>query len=94
MKEIASGRVGVTAPQAALNWIARKAGVSSILMGARTVEQLADNLAATTWSLTDAEINHLDGVSAAPLRYPYYMHRDFSAGRNPPLPLLPPVPGN
>jgi aryl-alcohol dehydrogenase-like predicted oxidoreductase len=94
LKEIASGRAGVTASQVALNWIARKAGVSSILTGARTVEQLADNLAATTWSLTDTEIDHLDDVSAAPLRYPYNMHREFSAGRNPPLPLLPPVPGN
>ncbi|MGB8363129.1 MAG: aldo/keto reductase [Rhizomicrobium sp.] len=90
LEEIAIARPGATASQVALNWVARKAGVSSIIIGARTVEQLADNLKAATWSLDDAEIARLDEVSAVPLRYPYFMHRDFASGRNPAPGLLPP----
>ena len=89
--EIAATRPGATAGQVALNWVARKPGVSSIIIGARTSEQLADNLAAATWSLTDAEIARLDEASALPARYPYYMNRDFGQGRNPVAPLLPPI---
>jgi len=61
-------------------------------MGARTIDHLADNIAAATWSLSDAEIALLDKVSAIPLRYPYYMHREHTGGRNPSAPLLPPLP--
>ena len=89
--EIAKDHAGATAGQVALNWVARKPGVSSIILGARTSEQLADNLAAATWSLADAEIARLDEASALPARYPYYMHRDFGQGRNLRAPLLPPI---
>jgi aryl-alcohol dehydrogenase-like predicted oxidoreductase len=89
--EIAGARAGATASQVALNWVARKAGVSSIILGARTAEQLADNLGAASWSLSDAEIARLDEASHLPLRYPYYMQKDFGGGRNPNLPLLPPI---
>ena len=89
--EIAKDHPAATASQVALNWVVRKAGVSSIIIGARTNEQLADNLAAATWSLSDAEIARLDEASARPMRYPYYMNKDFGGGRNPDLPLLPPI---
>jgi hypothetical protein len=57
---------------------------------------LTDNLAAAEWSLSDEEIGRLDQASAVPIRYPYQMHRDFGAERNPvptllPSALLPPV---
>jgi aryl-alcohol dehydrogenase-like predicted oxidoreductase len=83
---------GTTGTQVALNWVARRAGVSSIIIGARTGTQLADNLAASTWSLNDEEIARLDEVSALPVRYPYSMHRLFAGDRNPVAPLLPPLP--
>lgn len=89
--DIAGGRPGTSAGQVALNWVARKPGVTSIIIGARTSEQLADNLAAATWSLTDAEIARLDEASATPMGYPYYMHRDFGQARNPAMSLWPPV---
>jgi diketogulonate reductase-like aldo/keto reductase len=88
-EEIAASRPGATASQVALDWIVRKAGVSSIIVGARTVDQLAGNLAAASWSLADEEIARLDAVSEVPLRYPYVMHRVFTHGRNPTSPLLP-----
>jgi aryl-alcohol dehydrogenase-like predicted oxidoreductase len=92
LDEIATAHPGATASQVALNWVARKAGVSSILIGARTTEQLQDNLAAASWSLDDSEIARLDAISAQPLPYPYDMHKNFGAARNPPLPLLPGIP--
>jgi aryl-alcohol dehydrogenase-like predicted oxidoreductase len=92
LAEIAQDHAGASISQVALNWIARKPGVSSIIIGARTGAQLADNLAAATWSLSNEEITRLDEASATPIRYPYQMHRDFGADRNPVHPLLPTVP--
>jgi len=46
--------------------------VTSLVVGARTEGQLADNLAAATLSLTDAEREQLDKASAPPLIYPYW----------------------
>lgn len=83
---------GASASQVALNWIARKAGISSIIIGARSAVQLADNLTAATWSLSDAEIARLDEASAVAPRYPYAMHQNFGGDRNPAAPLLPPLP--
>jgi aryl-alcohol dehydrogenase-like predicted oxidoreductase len=91
VEEIAESR-GVSLAQVALNWVVRRPGVSTILVGARTTEQLTDNLAAATWSLTDAEMAQLDKASARPPAYPYDMHRNFMADRNPPLPLQPALP--
>jgi aryl-alcohol dehydrogenase-like predicted oxidoreductase len=92
VEEIARG-IGVTASQVALNWVVRKAGVSSIIIGARTSAQLKDNLAAAAWSLSDAEMARLDEVSAVAPTYPYSMHRIYMGERNPIAPLLPPLPG-
>jgi aryl-alcohol dehydrogenase-like predicted oxidoreductase len=91
IEKIAATRDEASASQVALNWIARKASISSIIVGARTTAQLVDNLAAATWSLSDSEIAHLDEISAVPLPYPYHMHRDFMGDRNPVAGLLPPV---
>jgi aryl-alcohol dehydrogenase-like predicted oxidoreductase len=92
VEEIARSHTGASASQVALNWIARRAGVSSIIVGARTTAQLQDNLAAASWSLSDAEMTRLDESSALPLSYPYHMHRDFMGDRNPRAPWLPVVP--
>lgn len=89
LEEIARHRAGASLSQVALNWIARKPGVSSINVGARTIAQLTDNLAAAEWSLSDEDIRRLDGASAVPSRYPYQMQRDFAGERNPPAALLP-----
>jgi aryl-alcohol dehydrogenase-like predicted oxidoreductase len=91
LDEVASGRSGVSLAQVALNWVVRKAGVTSVILGARDEAQLADNLAAATWSLSDEEMARLDEASRPPPRYPYYMHLQAAAHRNPPLPLQPPA---
>lgn len=64
--------------QAALNWIRQKSYVPSIIVGARTPEQLADNLGAFEWELTEEEIEKLDEVSEPENLYPYRFIREFA----------------
>lgn len=82
---ILAARPEVTHSQVALNWLLKCPGVSTVLMGARTDEQLADNLAAANWSLTDAEMELLDRASQVPMQYPNSHHRMFTEERNPQL---------
>ncbi|MEH1129669.1 aldo/keto reductase [Micromonospora sp. CPCC 206061] len=63
---------GVSAAQVALAWLLGRPAVSTVVVGARTSEQLADNLAAADLVLTDDERRRLDEVSAQPLLYPYW----------------------
>jgi aryl-alcohol dehydrogenase-like predicted oxidoreductase len=63
---------GLSAAQVALAYLLGKPAVSSLVIGARTAEQLADNLAAASLTLTDTERRQLDEVSAPPLIYPYW----------------------
>lgn len=63
---------GVSAAQVALAWLLGRPAVSSVVVGARTSEQLADNMAAADLLLTDEERRRLDEVSAQPLLYPYW----------------------
>ncbi len=80
MANIAKTRA-VSVPQVALNWLRAKTGVASIIIGARNLTQLKDNLATATWELTPAEVEKLDEVSDSPLPYPYWHHAKWSGGR-------------
>lgn len=62
-----------TITQAALNYLLRKPAVSSVIIGARTPEQLADNLKTTSWEMTAEEVARLDALSAPPRVYPHWM---------------------
>jgi aryl-alcohol dehydrogenase-like predicted oxidoreductase len=72
---------GVSAAQVALAYTIGKPGVTSVIVGARTEEQLTDNLASAELSLTDDDIARLDEVSAEPLRYPHWHQAKTSADR-------------
>jgi aryl-alcohol dehydrogenase-like predicted oxidoreductase len=63
---------GVSAAQVALAYTLGKPAVTSVIIGARTDEQLADNLAAASLVLSDDDRAQLDRVSAPPLIYPYW----------------------
>src|SRR5690242_21236831 len=63
---------GVSAAQVALAYLLGRPAVTSLVVGARTGEQLADNLAAADLKLTDEERARLDAVSAPTLLYPYW----------------------
>ena len=75
--EIAEAR-GVSAAQVALAWTLGRPGIATVVVGARTEEQLADNLGAVDLTLEDDERARLDEVSAPRLMYPYW-HQAKSA---------------
>ena len=69
--ELAADR-GVNASHVALAWVAAKPGVTSVILGARSQEQLADNLASADLELTPEELDRLDEVSRPTFGdYPY-----------------------
>src|SRR5205823_11262720 len=72
---------GVSAAQVALAYTIGKPGVTSVIVGARTEEQLADNLASAELTLTDEEFAQLAEVSAQPLLYPYWHQANTSSDR-------------
>jgi aryl-alcohol dehydrogenase-like predicted oxidoreductase len=78
--EIAAAR-GVSPAQVALNWLLAKPGVTSLIVGARTLDQLADNLAAVDWDLEPAELARLDAVSAPRLPYPQWHQLLYNSAR-------------
>src|ERR1700691_5050570 len=63
---------GVSAAQVALAYTLGKTAVTSLVIGARTSEQLADNLAAASLALAESERELLDKISSPPLIYPYW----------------------
>jgi aryl-alcohol dehydrogenase-like predicted oxidoreductase len=67
---------GKSVPQIALNWVASRPTVSSVIIGARNEEQLRDNLKSVGWKLTPEQIAKLDAASAVTLAYPYW-HQQF-----------------
>ncbi len=83
--EIAAAHAGASPSQVALNWLLARPGVATVLVGARSDEQLADNLAAATWSLTTDEVTALDRASQTPMQYPNSHNRIYTEERNPQL---------
>ncbi|MFD2078180.1 Predicted oxidoreductase [Actinopolymorpha cephalotaxi] len=57
--------------QVSLRWVSQRPGVTAPIVGARTLEQLEDNLAAAGWSLTDEQMGRLNAVSEHRLPHPY-----------------------
>ncbi|HVQ93219.1 MAG TPA: aldo/keto reductase [Mycobacteriales bacterium] len=72
---------GVSAAQVALAYLLGRPAVTSLVIGARTSEQLEDNLAATDLTLTEADRKRLDEVSAPPLLYPYWHQAKTASDR-------------
>ena len=78
--EIGEGH-GVSAAQVALAWTLAKPAVTSLIVGARTEEQLADNLAAATLQLGEEEVSRLDAVSQVGLTYPHWHQANTGSDR-------------
>lgn len=66
-----SSETGRTPAQVALNWLLDAPGVTAPIIGARTRQQLDDNLGAVGWSLDPEHRARLDEASARPAPYPY-----------------------
>jgi aryl-alcohol dehydrogenase-like predicted oxidoreductase len=72
MRDIAKAH-RISVARIALAWLLHRPFVTSVIVGARNVEQLDDNLAATEVSLSEDELKRLDQVSALPPEYPGWM---------------------
>ena len=72
MREIANAH-GSSVARVALAWLLSRPVVTSVIIGAKTVAQLEDNLGAVSLKLTDDELARLDEVSKLPEEYPGWM---------------------
>jgi len=81
MREIGAAHE-VSVARVALAWLLAKQ-VMTVIIGAKTVEQLDDNLAAVDLTLTAEEIAKLDEVSALPSEYPGWMFQRQGGNRRP-----------
>ncbi|WP_091739241.1 aldo/keto reductase [Phenylobacterium immobile] len=73
MREIARAHEGASVARVALAWLLAKSHVMSVIIGAKTVEQMDDNLAAVDLKLTAEEMAKLDDVSTLSSEYPGWM---------------------
>jgi aryl-alcohol dehydrogenase-like predicted oxidoreductase len=61
---------GCSPARVSLAWLLSKPVVTSVIIGAKRLDQLQDNLATVELTLTRDELTQLDNVSALPLEYP------------------------
>lgn len=67
--------LGRSTAQVALNWVATREEVTAPIVGARTVEQIEDDLGALGWRLDEEHERLLDTASRIDLGYPHDFHR-------------------
>jgi aryl-alcohol dehydrogenase-like predicted oxidoreductase len=82
MRDVAKDH-GVSVARVALAYVLAKPFVTSVIIGAKTGEQLDDNLAAAKLILTPEQMAKLDTVSALPGEYPGWMVQRQSSERRP-----------
>jgi aryl-alcohol dehydrogenase-like predicted oxidoreductase len=75
--------VGRSVSQVSLNWVLQRPTVATLVIGARNVAQLRDNLGAVEFKLSVEQMKRLDKVSEQPPTYPYWHQRQTYAERNP-----------
>ena len=72
MREVADAK-SASVPQVALSWLLHQPHVTSVIVGARTVDQLKDNLGAVDLALDTGDLARLAEVSALTPEYPGWM---------------------
>jgi aryl-alcohol dehydrogenase-like predicted oxidoreductase len=72
MRPMATSRK-VSVAQIALAWLLAKPFVTTVIIGAKSMDQLRDNIDSTHVQLDEAEVKQLDEVSALPAEYPGWM---------------------
>ena len=87
MREIADAH-GSSVARVALAWLLSRPVVTSVIIGAKTIEQLDDNLGAVSLTLSAEELARLDEVSKLPEEYPGWMV-DRQGGSRRPKPFEP-----
>ncbi len=79
-----AAETGLSVARLALAWVLAKPAVTSVIIGAKTQAQLADNLAATDVRLSPEQLAKLDAASALPPEYPGWMFDFQNRDRKPP----------
>jgi aryl-alcohol dehydrogenase-like predicted oxidoreductase len=82
LKKVA-GRHGVSAAQVALAWLLGRTAVSSVIIAARKIEQLEDNIRAVELRLTDEDVKLLDAASDPGVPYPKWMVLQLDTAEDP-----------
>jgi aryl-alcohol dehydrogenase-like predicted oxidoreductase len=82
MEQIARNH-NVSVATVALNWVIIQPGITSTIIGAKTLEQLNDNIKAVHLELTPDEVKQLNEISALSSEYPGWMVNRQSQGRWP-----------
>jgi aryl-alcohol dehydrogenase-like predicted oxidoreductase len=82
MREIGN-ELGVSVAQIALAWLLHQSAVTSVIIGAKNLDQLTDNLKAVEVSLNAEQLERLNKVSELPREYPQWMVNRQAAGRLP-----------
>jgi aryl-alcohol dehydrogenase-like predicted oxidoreductase len=82
MREVGKAH-DVSVARVALAWLLAKPHVMSVIIGAKTTEQLDDNLAAANLTLTAEDLARLEAVSGLPPEYPGWMFQMQGAARRP-----------
>ena len=80
MRPIAQ-RLNVSVARIALAWLLHQGAVTSVIVGARSREQLSDNLGATSVKLSSEDLNALNQVSALTPEYPGWMLERMGSDR-------------
>jgi aryl-alcohol dehydrogenase-like predicted oxidoreductase len=80
--DVVARETGKSIPQIAINWLLQRPSVSSVIIGARTSEQLQENIGALGWTLSAEQVSALDAASACTPPYPYWHQLEF-VERNP-----------
>lgn len=80
--DMVAKETGKTVSQVAINWLLNRPSVCNVIVGARTEEQLLQNLGAVGWNLTNQQIQRLEEASQRTPPYPYWHQKGFNE-RNP-----------
>jgi len=82
LKEVA-GRYEASLARVALSWVLGRAAVSSVIIAARKVDQLEDNIRAVDLRLSDDDVRLLDAASDPGVPYPKWMVLQLDTAEDP-----------
>lgn len=74
-------RLGRSMANVALRWVLEQEGVTSVIVGATSADQMRENLGCTGWTLPADQLAELNEASALPPRYPHSMEANMQQRR-------------
>lgn len=77
-----AGNLGRSPAQVALRWVLEQPAITSVIIGARTLSQLKDNLKASGWHIETEALRHLNDISRLRERYPKSMEKQMRDRRD------------